>query len=479
LEAELIRRRLTADRLRHQSLSAFVQDFWPVLEPATELRWGWGMDALCAHLEAVTDGSIRYLLITVPPGMMKSLMVSVFWPAWEWGPKGRSNLRYLTTAFKHEHGIRDARRMRDVVSLPAYQALYGDRVRLVRDSESDFENASHGWRKVSSMTSLTGERGDRVIIDDPNNVSRAESVLERKKVNSVVTETAPTRLNDPQKSAIVIIMQRVHQEDAAGEVLKRHDYVHLNLPMRFDPSRRCRTVIGFEDPRTVEGELLFPERYDEASVAKLERDLGSYAASAQLQQEPVSRAGTLFKRDWFEIVDAPDVTIRRWARAWDLASTAASLTSSNPDWTVGLKGGVDEHGVIWITHMVRMQKNPGPRDDDMAFIAKRDGYDCVQRFPQDPGQAGKSQAESLRRHIGAHGFVRFKPITRDKVSRANEALKMAEYGKIKLINFKGLSDFLEELCAFPNSAHDDIVDALSDLVDELVEDEGLDLSGVY
>jgi hypothetical protein len=132
---------MVAARERHaESLEVFVKDFWAEVEPGAELAWGWALSAMCQHLEAVTDGRIKRLLINVPFGMMKSLLINVFWPAWEWGPSGLPSQRYLCAAFKEEHSLRDARRMRQLVSSPRYQSLYGSRVNLVRTGEGDFEN---------------------------------------------------------------------------------------------------------------------------------------------------------------------------------------------------------------------------------------------------------------------------------------------------------------------------------------------------
>ena len=211
-----------------------------MLEPNSSYSHGWHIDAICAHLEAISAGRINRLLINVPPGMMKSLLVSVFWPAWEWGPQGRASLRYLASSYSENYVKRDSRRMRDLVASEWYQGLWGDKVRLVRAGELSFANEETGFREGVPFPSLTGGRGDRVIIDDPHSTETAESEAERARTARIFRESVPTRLNDPATSAIVIIMQRLHANDVSGVALSlKLGYDHLCLPMEFEASRRC------------------------------------------------------------------------------------------------------------------------------------------------------------------------------------------------------------------------------------------------
>src|SRR4051812_733378 len=236
--AERARRAASAEaeaaRIRCQSLSGFVKEAWPLLEPNALYVHGWHIDFICAHLEAITNGQLApRLLINVPPGTMKSLLVSVFWPAWEWGPRGLPSLRYLTTSYSESYVKRDARRMRDLINSEWYQRLWS--IRLVREAEISFENTATGYREGRPFSGLTGGRGDRLIIDDPHSTETAESEAERARTTRIFRESVPLRLNDPVKSAIVIIMQRLHTNDVAGVALALGlGYVHLMLPMEFE-----------------------------------------------------------------------------------------------------------------------------------------------------------------------------------------------------------------------------------------------------
>lgn len=183
------------------------------------------------------------------------------------GPCGLAGLRYLTTSYKEDFVKRDARRMRDLVSSEWYRALW-PQVALSRSGEISFANTATGSREGMPFASLTAGRGDRVIIDDPHSTETAESETERERTLRIYRESVTTRLNDPTRSAIVVIMQRLHERDVSSEILRLGlGYVHLMLPMEFEPDRACRTPI-FADPRTLDGELLFPERFPRAVIER-------------------------------------------------------------------------------------------------------------------------------------------------------------------------------------------------------------------
>jgi hypothetical protein len=249
------------DKLRRQqtgrgSLVEFVRYFWHALEPKTrKLIEGWPLEAICFHLEAVTFGDITRLLVNVPPGFMKSLLTDVFWPAWEWGPMNMPHTRYV--AFSYSEGItaRDNNKMTRLVMSQAYRDLWGDRFNMIKLGETKIENDQTGFKLATSVGGRgTGERGDRVILDDPHNVIKVESQTEREKTVRFFRESMSNRLND-DNSAIVIIMQRLHEDDVSGNILSREaDYCHLMVPMRFEPMAYPASADGerTEDPETGE-----------------------------------------------------------------------------------------------------------------------------------------------------------------------------------------------------------------------------------
>lgn len=272
------------------SLVTFVQQAWHVIEPGQPYIHGWHVDFIAEHLEAITDGveledgtPYNRLLINIPPGTMKSLIVNVFWPAWEWGPRNMPHLRYVCAAHKVENlSARDSRRMRQLITSEWYQERWGDRVRLAKDQNEklNFVNSAQGFRIATSITSLTGIRGDRVLIDDPHSVDSAASETQRETEVTTFLEAIPSRLNNPISSAIIVIMQRLHEEDVSGVIIdKGLGYDHVMLPMRYDPGRASPTKLGLEDPRSEEGELLFPQRFPIEVVERDEKAMGPYACN--------------------------------------------------------------------------------------------------------------------------------------------------------------------------------------------------------
>ncbi len=178
-----------------RSLSEFARRAWKVLEPAAELKWGWALDAICLHLEAVTEGRITRLLMNVPPGSMKSLLTGVIWPAWEWGPKGMPEKRYVGTAHEETLAIRDSRKCRDLIKSEWYQTLWPIELDPSLDGKREFGNKKKGVRQARAFTSMTGVRGDRVILDDPISADSANSDAKTETARLASTQTLPTRLN--------------------------------------------------------------------------------------------------------------------------------------------------------------------------------------------------------------------------------------------------------------------------------------------
>jgi predicted phage terminase large subunit-like protein len=463
---EYERRQLAANletiRRRCDTLAGFVREAWPILEPTQRYVHNWHIDAICQHLEAVTAGRVNRLLINVPPGSSKSLIVSVFWPAWEWGPKGLRSLRYLATSFNEGPVKRDTRKHRDLTISDWYRQLWPDVV-LTRTGETSFANSSTGTREGVAFGSLTSQRGDRLIIDDPHSTETAESEAER---------TATTRMNDQDKSAIVVVMQRLHEEDISGVIEKfAMGYVHLMLPMEYEPERARENAIGFADPRGDDGELLDPERFPRHVVEGLKRDMGSYAFAGQYQQRPTAREGGLFKRAWFRFVGEVPAGSRKRVRAWDWAATKKT-TTNRPDWSAGVRVSRGSDGMFLIDHTERFQGSPMEVQGTTKSVALSDGTGTTIRLTQDPGQAGKAQIDTAVRALAGFTVVT-KPATGDKATRAAPAAVQCEAGNVAILltgdpdRDAWIEPFLAEVCMFPAGAHDDQVDAFADAINEL------------
>jgi len=469
--AEAERERIAADaeriRARCRTLEGFIQEFWTVLEPKKELKFGWALRAMCKHLEAVTAGDIQFLMMTVPPGMMKSL-VMVFWTAWEWGPVDRPDIQVLATSYSQPNVLRDNMKLRRLVESDKFQMLWPLKLRDDQNAKGKFENTGSGFSEARPFSSMTGGRGDRVKIDDPHSTETAESDTERQTAVRIFREGISDRLNDVTKSAIVIIMQRLHEQDVAGVALQLDiGFVHLNLPMEFEPERKCQTYVKgklfFEDPRTEDGELLFPERFPAEEIERLKRAKGSYAYSGQYQQRPAPRSGGMFQRGDFEIVDAVPAGAKR-CRAWDFAATRQK-PGKQPDWTVGLR--MAYHGGIFYVEDVRRDRwSPADVEKNLKSTATQDGLLVRIRMPEDPGAAGKSDAATKIKLLAGYNVTAVRP-TGEKTVRAKPASAQAEAGNVKLVRGIWNETFLDEVCSFPNAQHDDQVDAFADALNEL------------
>lgn len=321
LYRERDRRRLRSSFIGKGGLLRFVKHFWYVLEPQTPFVEGWILEMVCDHLQAVSDGRINRILINVPPGFMKSLLVDVFWPAHEWATVG-AHLRYVTFSYSAMLTERDNRRFGALVIAEEYQELYGDKVKIVKLGDRIVSNKATGWKLASSVGGVgTGERGDRIILDDPHNVKEAESEIVRGETIRWFRESMSNRLNDMERGVIVVIMQRLHGDDVSGVILEKGmAYDHIMVPMEYDYDRQTdenyepvRTSIGWYDPRFNEGEadevnglLAWPERFPPSVVDAIKTDMGPYAWAGQYMQSPSPRGGGIFKREWWQLWESAD-----------------------------------------------------------------------------------------------------------------------------------------------------------------------------
>ncbi len=470
LERAARRARLEEIRANCETFAGFVKEAWHVLEPNNPLKWNWHLQVLCDHLEAITWGHIRpRLIVNIPPGSSKSMIVSVLWQAWEWGPCGLTSNRFLTSSFELGNVKRDTRKTRDLILSEWFQDLWP--IRFSREGELSFANDNTGTREGVAFKSITGKRGDRVIIDDPHSLDGAESDVERNKATRRFVEGGLNRLNDQMTSALVVVMQRLHETDLTGVLLARGGFIHLYIPMEFEIERPCSTELPWRDPRTEDGELMDPGRFPPAAIAELKTG-NSFSWAGQYQQRPTAREGGMFKRSWFPIVEAAPVQARR-VRAWDFASTQKKA-GNNPDWTVGIKVS-EAGGIFYVEHVIRFRDTPAEVDRILLQTARADGYGVTVRTPKDPGQAGVAQSDTHVKMLAGFDIKPEKP-TGDKEMRARPAAAQAQAGNVRLVAGDWTEAFLDEICVFPASAFDDQVDAFADAINELALGSSYDAS---
>ena len=488
-----------------QSLAEFIKRAWKQLEPGQLYLHNWHVDFIAEHLEAVTNGEkvdgeyYNRLLMNVPPGAMKSMMVNIFWPAWEWGPKNKPHLRYV--ACSHNTGLaeRDNIRLRRLIISEWYQERWGDRVELTGDQNTKlkFENKAGGWRHALAAGSITGVRGDRVTIDDPISAEDANSDAVRETINRWFCESVPTRLNNPDSSVIAVIMQRVHERDVSGVILDGNmGYDHIMLPMEYDPDRACITKLGYEDPRTERDELLFPARFPRDVVDRDKRILNPYAVAGQFQQSPVPRGGGIIKDADWQLWSPPEYPPLDFVLAsLDTAYTEKTSNDYSALTVWGVFSGrheerstrlVDRYGKPYAE--ARSGGIEGMSKVVLMFafaerlelhaLVKRVAETCkamkVDRLLIESKASGISVAQEMRRLYGHERWAvhLINPGAQDKMARLYSVQHLFSEGMIFAPDKKWAEEVIRQVASFPKAKHDDLVDATSQAIRHL-RDTGL------
>jgi predicted phage terminase large subunit-like protein len=293
-----------------ESLYDFMKNAWRYMDPSP-WRDGWHIEAICEHLQAVVDGDITRLIINVPPRHTKSLTTAVAFPPWAWAQKKISHtsgpgVSFLYASYADKLSLRDSVKCRRLIESPWYQKLWGDRFKLMSDQNTKhrFTNDKGGERLITSIgAGVTGEGGNVIVIDDPNAANEVVSEANIETTLDWWRTVMPTRINDAILSAFVIIQQRLAENDLTGHIQENESegWTQLILPGRYEPERSYITTIGWKDPRTVPGELLWPEKFNEASLVRLEKTMGPYIFAGQIQQRPEPKGGGIIKREWWRL----------------------------------------------------------------------------------------------------------------------------------------------------------------------------------
>jgi len=436
-----------------RSLVEFIKRAWHVLEPGNPYIHGWHVDALAEHYEAVTSGEINRMVVNIPPGCMKSSIANIYWPAWEWGPKGMAHIKFIGASHERGLAIRDSRLMRILIESDWYQERWPTKLNHDQNEKLFYGNAANGFRMAAAVKSTTGRRADRVVWDDPLSISGGLSKVDRDSAILTLTETLPTRVISPEKSFIGLIMQRIHEEDPSGYILEHlPDWVHLCLPMEYDPSRAKTTVIGFKDPRTEEGELLFPERFPREVVERDKNVMGSYAVAGQFQQTPMPRNNGFFDWEKLEIVRAAP-EIARPVRYWDKAGTQDGGCR-----TAGVKLGICPNGVVYILDVVIGQWSAAKREAVILQTAQTDGRDTTIWIEEEGGSGGKESAEATIKNLTGFVCKSDRP-TGDKEVRAEPYAVQVEIGNVKLVEGAWNKEYIDEHKSFPRGKFKDQIDA--------------------
>ncbi len=282
----------------------FVQRAWPVIEGRRRFYPNWHVQAICEFLTAVSAGAIDKLIINMPPGMAKSLLTSVFWQAWDWGPNGRSDRRYLCTSYGGDDASpanRDAERCRDLIMSAWYQGGWGTSYQLsdTQNAKAFYRTTKNGYRISTGLDGgASGQRADIVVIDDPTKLDE-DSKAGILHASEVYERTLYSRAQD-DGSAFVLVMQRLDPDDLSGYFLKQDGWTHLCLPMFYEQEHRCRVFLSgtlfFEDPRTIEGQPLHEKMTTAIAKAHQQQITRPDIYDGQQQQHPTSRADSIITR---------------------------------------------------------------------------------------------------------------------------------------------------------------------------------------
>lgn len=465
-----------------ESLATFVLEAWPIAEPGARLVWNWHLDAICEHLQAVTEGHLRRLIVNVPPRMTKSMLTCVLWPAWEWARD--PTVKWLFASHEQALATRDSVKMRRLLESTWYRDRW-PHVRLTPDQnqKTRYDTSAGGYRLAKSFGgSATGEGGNRRVVDDPHAADDVHSPTRLQAQLDWWRYTWSTREVDPTSDTEVVIMQRLHERDLTGYLLEEvGGYEHLMLPMRYEPERSSVTSLGWEDPRTTPGELLNPQRFDLERVDRLEMELGEYGTAGQLQQDPKPAGGGILKEAWWRYwipagtarrygpvrvrdehgdrievqpTEIPDFTPDHVIQSWDLAFKATDGASR-------VAGGVYRQwgADVFLIDLVEQRMTFTETLTAMRDMAKR--YpDAFEKVVEDKAN-GPAVMDTLRRELG--GFIPGEPHG-SKEARTHAVSPRIQAGNVYLPHPK-VAPWVESargaLSTFPATTRTDVVDQLT------------------
>lgn len=466
------------------SFYEFVKEAWSLACPDPFVD-GWHIQCVCDHLQAVHEGEIAKLIVNIPPGCSKSLITCVLWPAWRWALD--PTVRIMSATYGQRLSERDSVKTRTIVNTNWYKSLWGDGTSIsrVQDQKKYFQTNAGGWRlSTTPGGEATGEHPDTVLVDDPQNARKAESEAERKRVIDWWELTITSR-GAGFGSTRVLIMQRLNEGDLSGLLLSHGDCIHVMLPMEYEPDRQFRSHIlnrktgePWCDPRTKEGELLWPEFYTREKVEAVKRGLGAYGSAGQLQQRPAPKKGGVFAIDKVELVEKDNLPTEfdDIIRYWDLAGT-----EDGGDWTVGVLMARKGSYKVYVLDVVREQVSPFKVQDLIARTNRVDelrwGLQVETVAEQEGGSGGKFQAEYTEMRLRG-SRVSTETAKENKSKRAEPWAIAMEAAEVSCADAEWTHDYLAEHVLFPKGKHDDQVDASSGAYRRLLKSDEVHVNAV-
>lgn len=437
-----------------RSLPEFIRQAWPVIEPGTEYVDSWHIHLIGEYMEAVNAGQIRRLIINIPPRHMKSLEVTVCYPVWTWikHPEKRFIKVSYSDSLSRKHNII----ARDIITSRWYQERWGDRFSLKEDvnRQSEFKNNAQGFMISTSVGgALTGEGGDVIIIDDPQNPLMANSETERQASVNFFKNTLQTRLNNPQTGAFIVIMQRLHENDLTGHILsEKLGYEHLCLPAIAEKKTTVVFPMSGKEIIREPGDILNEGRFNRDVLDGLKKSMGSVQFAGQFQQTPAPAEGIIFKREWLHsFYQTPPRTTD--IQSWDMAFTKSEGSAKVAGFVLG-RNGAD----IYIRDLVNDKMD---FTESVAAVRTMSGKWKSARAKVIENKAnGPAIVNTLKKEIP--GMVEFNP----KGSKEERAMSVTPYFEAGNIHFPDpkthpwVEDLIRDLLIFPKGEYKDTVDAL-------------------
>lgn len=454
----LNRKALLASALR-QDLSAFTRRTFLHLEDGTPYKHNWHIDHISWQLMRLARGDIRRLIINVPPRSMKSIQVSIAFSAWAMGHDPTTKILCVSYADALARKLSfDTRR---VMQSSWYRAAFpqldlsGSRQRIM-----EIETRQGGYRLASGMGgSILGRGADLIIIDDPQKAIQGISEAGRRQAKEFYDNALVTRLNDKQHGAIILIMQRLHEDDLTGHVLMRDDWEHVVLPAIAPEDATYQ--LGDEPAdvfRRAKDTPLHGEREPLNLLEKIRQAQGSLVFSAQYQQQPTPADGNVVKRDWLRFYDTAPKVFDRIIVSWDTASTLREES----DWSVGTVWGA--RGGDYYLLDVKRDKLEFPNLARLIVQTHQQWQATVTIIEE--SELGRALSQELRR-CGELRPILKKPRV-DKRTRFAAQASRFEAGQVQLPNeAPWLAVLMDEILSFPNGRHDDQVDSVSQALDYL------------
>jgi len=448
--------------LMRSDLYGFIELSFCDLNPVAEFKNNWHLDVIAYELEQVRLGKTQRLIINVPPRSLKSHCASVAFPAWVLGHEPSSEI--ICASYAQDLSDKLASDCRALMMGDRYKRIFRTRLAAQRPALQELVTTQNGFRLATSVGGvLTGRGADYLIVDDPLKPDEALSQTNRQKVNDWYDHTLLTRLNDKRSGRIVLIMQRLHEDDLVGHLLNKEYWRVVRLPAIADgnESYTIRTSFGSEVTYTrQEGDILHPEREDRSTLDKIAASLGSYNFAGQYQQAPSPVGGGMIKESWFRTYTLQDQP-ERWDfifQSWDTANKPTELS----DYSVCTTWGVKQKS-LYLLHVYR--KKVDYPTLKRAVLDQMRLWSATMVIIEDKASGTQLIQELI--YEGIYGIKRYEPRPgQDKIMRMHSCSSTIENGFVYLPSkAEWLDEYIRELKMFPNGKHDDQVDSTSQALD--------------